>query len=328
MTSEQTREWVAPPNARLPDFIICGAMKCGTSTVHKLLNRHPRVYIPTREIHFFDIDDIFGHTDFYFQDKSRWVWPNIASNPQGYWAWYQSFFEQAPENCLLGEDSTFYLSSPKASLRISLQSKPIKTIICLRQPTLRAYSQYWHMLRTGRALFNFDDTLKYTPTYVLQQSMYLEQIRDFMEHIPRERIFFFILEEFLAEKEHTIKNLAHFLSLPYEEFPNNVLDTHSNKGRIPRSITLQVLKNRTFRSFGNVHYVNKLPFRPESMNKRGYFLSKLANKIYGKLNISNRRSTPVMNPSTRAFLDDFFQRELAGLGDIVGSDLEKLWFGN
>lgn len=61
MNYKKENEWVAPENVRLPDFIICGAMKCGTSTVHSLLNQHPYVYIPDPEINFFDIDDIFQH---------------------------------------------------------------------------------------------------------------------------------------------------------------------------------------------------------------------------------------------------------------------------
>ncbi len=324
MKSTEGHEWVAPENTRLPDFIICGAMKCGTSTVHTLLSKHPHIYIPRPEINFFDIDDIFQHTDFYFRGDSHWIWPNIADAPQDYWNWYQKLFDDAPEDCLIGEDSTCYLPSAKASYRISIQPKPIKTIICLRQPTRRAYSQYLHMLRTGRALFNFEDTIKFTPSYVIERSMYLDQVRQFMRHIRRERIFFFILEEFLANKERVIRNLARFLSLNYDDFPEGVLDTHANKATIPRNIELHAFKNRMLRSFGGMQYIDNLPFSVKT--KRSSFFARVVNGLHAIVNASRPRPIQKMDPATRRFLDRYFQKELQGLGDIVGIDLDQLWF--
>ena len=320
-------EWVAPENVRLPDFIICGAMKCGTSTVHALLDKHPSVYIPGEEIHFFDMDDVFQHSDFYFRGESHWTWPNVIDAPQDYWNWYQSFFKNAPESCLMGEDSTCYLPSAKAAYRISLQSKPIKVIICLRQPTRRAYSQYWHMLRTGRALFDFEDTIRFTPSYVLERSMYLNQIREFMKHIPKERIFFFVLEDFLANKECVVKDISEFLSLNYNDFPEGALDTYANRALIPRNIRLQVIKNRMFRSLGNTYYDEKLPFSVENLKGSSSFFTWFIGKLHNKINPLKSKATPRMAPATKEFLDKYFQRELEGLGDIVGIDLDKLWFG-
>ena len=258
-------------------------MKCGTSTVHTLLDAHPNVYIPASEVNFFDIDDIFQHSDFYFQGEGYWQWPNITDAPHDYWEWYQKFFEDASEGCLLGEDSTCYLPSLKAAYRISLQPKSIKTIICLRQPTRRAYSQYWHMLRTGRALYNFEDTIKFTPHYVLERSMYLNQIIEFTRHIPRERIFFFVFEEFLANKERVIRSLSNFLSLDYDDFPNDAFNTHSNKARLPRSIKLQFLKNRLMRSSGNTTYNNKLPYSVENVDSSPFYAMTI-NKLHDKIN--------------------------------------------
>jgi hypothetical protein len=326
MNGKKRQDWVAPADIRLPDFIICGAMKCGTSTVHALLNKHPHVYIPDSEINLFDIDDIFQHADFFLRRESHWVWPDISNNPMDYWEWYSRFFSDAPQNCLVGEDSTCYLPSARASYRISLQSKPIKTIICLRQPTSRAYSQYWHMLRTGRAIFNFEDTIKFTPHYVLERSMYLTQILEFMKNIPRERIFFFILEEFLEDKEATLRNLASFLSLSCEDFPENTLETHTNRAKIPRSIKLRALHNRMLRVSGSMSYMKKLPYSVD-MGNRDHLTARIFNKLQKIVNPSIAQAIPKIEDSTKDFLNQFFRRELEGLGDIVGADLDRLWFG-
>ena len=182
------------------------------------------------------------------------------------------------------------------------------------------------MLRTGRALFNFEDTIKYTPTYVLERSMYLNQIREFMEHIPRERIFFFILEDFLADKERTIRKMAEFLSLRYDDFPEGALDTHANRASFPKSIKLQVLKNRILRTFGNMSYEDRLPFSVENIARRRSFFARFVNIIHGLVNPSKPRPTPKMDIATKNFLDKFFQKELEGIENLVGADLNDLWF--
>ena len=77
MKSNIINYWIAPQDIRLPDFIICGAMKCGTTTVHGILNSHPDIGIPNTEINFFDIDDTLEHSDFIFHADGRWFFPDI-----------------------------------------------------------------------------------------------------------------------------------------------------------------------------------------------------------------------------------------------------------
>ena len=111
MKSNIINHWIAPQDLRLPDFIICGAMKCGTTTVHEILNSHPAIGIPNAEINFFDIDDTLEHSDFLFHAEGRWFFPDISENNRAYWKWYSRFFSEIPDVCLIGEDSTCYLAS-------------------------------------------------------------------------------------------------------------------------------------------------------------------------------------------------------------------------
>jgi len=319
--------WKAPQGIRIPDFIICGAMKCGTSTVHRILDCHPEIYIPDSEINFFDMDDHFEHSDFSIHANGRWFFPVISDKPETYWEWYSNFFSNAPISSLLGEDSTCYIASPNAPLRISLQEKPIKAIVCLRHPTKRAYSQYWHMLRTGRSMFSFEDTIRFTPHYVLSRSMYLQQIRTFLRHIPRDRVFFFILEEYLANKKEVAQRLVDFIGLSFKDLPDDALDVHSNKGRIPKFINLQTLKNRILRGYGNTHYVGKLPYSTPN-NMQDPKLLRAINRLCDIINPTVEAVIPKMNSHTKMFLDQFYQRELHGLNEIVGFNVTDLWFMN
>ncbi|MDA3918344.1 MAG: sulfotransferase domain-containing protein [Deltaproteobacteria bacterium] len=309
----------------MPDFIICGAMKCGTSTVHCLLDLHPKIFIPKSEVNFFDIDDILQHSDFFFRLKKKWCVPDITNDPNLYWDWYSNFFAEAPKNSIIGEDSTCYLSSWNAPMRISLQKKRIKVIICLRHPTKRAYSQYWHMLRTGRAIFNFEDTLRYNPHSVLDRSMYLNQIENLLMYINKKHVFFFILEEYLSDKKRISRKLFEFLNVSFDKLPATAFDIHSNKGIIPKNTNLQILKNKILRGYGNTMYRGKLPYNVPSA-KISSKITNLLNKLHNKINPIIDNKIPEMAPETKRFLDKLFERELDGINELIGSNVIDLWF--
>lgn len=325
MKNTRIQHWIAPSGVDVPDFIICGAMKCGTTTVHHVLGSHPHIFIPEGEINFFDMDDLYQHSDFLFREDNAWYAPDIADDPAAYWKWYSDFFSEAPGGSIIGEDSTCYLASPNAALRISLQRKPIKVIVCLRQPTNRAYSQYWHMLRSGRALFSFEDTIRYTPHYVLDRSMYLSQIENLLKHIPRERVFFFILEEYLADKASVARRLLEFLQVSFDDLPVDALSIHSNRGKYPKNVKVQAFKNRMLREYGNLSYAGKLPYKGP-VNKKTSFGPGLVNKLHKRFNPLLKMPEPEMKAETRRFLDRFFERELDGLDELAGTNVRELWF--
>ena len=54
-----------------PDFVIAGAMKCGTTTLHQMLAQHPDVFMADDELFYFDMDDIAQHPDFLFNKKDK-----------------------------------------------------------------------------------------------------------------------------------------------------------------------------------------------------------------------------------------------------------------
>lgn len=91
--------------------------------------------------------------------------------------------------------------------------------------------------------------------------MYLEQIKRLTQHIPQERIFFFVLEKFLADKRGTLSDLSDFLDIDINEFPANVEETYANKAQLPRYEVLETFTNRLLRSAGNSLYLDKLPFQ-------------------------------------------------------------------
>ena len=147
--------WVAPKGFKIPDFIICGAMKSGTTTLHHILNQHQNVFIPDRELGFFGIDNLVQHPDYSYFDGRIWYTQLIDDDPLHFWSWYSSHFNDALERRVVGGDSTTYLASEVAATRIGLQNKPIKLVVMLRNPTARAYSDYWHRVRLRQGHLEF-----------------------------------------------------------------------------------------------------------------------------------------------------------------------------
>ncbi len=109
--------------ARLPNFLIVGAAKCGTTSLHAYLAAHPQVFVPeVKEVAF------FGR-------ESAWV--------QGL-PWYEQHFSEAGLTPAVGEATPDYMFSEAAVKRIASTLPDVRAIVCLREPGARAYSHYLH----------------------------------------------------------------------------------------------------------------------------------------------------------------------------------------
>lgn len=321
-------EWIAPESSALPDFIISGAMKCGTTSLHDLLASHPRVYIPDDEINFFDIDDVFQHADFLRYKGAGWSYPSMIRSSEALWEWYSSKFNLYAQNGqIIGEDSTCYICSKKAFKRISSQKKIIKVIVCLRQPSKRAYSQYWHLVRTGRALHSFEDTIRLYPWMVLERSMFAEQIRSLLNFIDKSNVHFVVLEDFLDNRVERIGELSRFIGIDPSLFPPSAASTHANSAMVPKNLSMRLLFNRLVGAKSENKYALDMPhLKHAGAPLHSNNFTQILTKVHGKLNPLTSRRPPDMNPETRRFLDNVFLRENKGLSELIGIDTEQLWF--
>jgi hypothetical protein len=319
------KNWLAPEGIKIPDFIICGAMKSGTTTVHAILNKHPDIFIPDKEIHFYDMDNILQHPDFNHFDEENWDFNTIDNNPSGYWQWYASKFSEANVSQLIGEDSTTYLASEIAAKRIAFQKKTTKIIVMLRQPTARAYSQYWHMVRTGRAKYTFEDTLEYEPSSLLSRSLYREQIENLYKYIPKEQVKVIVFEEFLNDKAQSLANICQFLSVDVNRLPSDALDLHENMTTYPKFLRLELIKNRLFPRLGNTRYTEH--FQLEKDKSKKITFTRIFNFVFRKINPLVEVQPNKIKLSTKKFLDSFFIKELEGLNQLIDKNVYSLWFG-
>ncbi|MEM7312307.1 MAG: sulfotransferase domain-containing protein [Planctomycetota bacterium] len=200
------------PGARkLPDFIIIGSQKSGTTSLFDYLVQHPRIRGPlTKEIHYFDL--------------------NFTKSID----WYQAFF---PKECeITGEATPYYMHYPHSIRRISETLPSVKLFILLRNPVDRAYSAYQHQIWKKRETLSFPDALKHEAartdgefekldadeayyslnhhhfTY-LERGIYHTQIERCFEYFPREQVMIIESSTFYGDTEGTYAKALNFLGL-------------------------------------------------------------------------------------------------------------------
>ena len=292
--------------------------------VHAPASRQPpEHFIPAREIHFFDVDNLIQHPDFFFYDGRKWHYPSLDDGE--YWAWYRQFFKDAREDQLIGEDSTTYLASEVAPERIANAGKDIKIIIMLRDPAERAYSHYWHLVRTGRATQSFEETLQRHPASVLDRSLYERQILNVLRFIPRERVHVVLFEDFVKNVEPATRRTCDFLGVDASLIDVGRARSHANAGQWPRYQGLQLWRNRALRNKAKFKYRSHLVDQPGVAGSPSLAV-RLADKAHALVNPLQTAKRPRMRPETRAMLDDFFSVQNARLADIIGVELQGKWY--
>ena len=313
-------------HSRLPDFIIAGANKSGTSSLHHILSQHRRIFIPGRERHFFNMDDFQRLPTLHAYHRGKWWTKEFEDRLDHYLRWYTSYFEDAQENQLVGEDSATYLTSEKAPERISKVLPDAKIILMLRDPASRSYSHYWHRVRTGQAIFRFEDEIRLSPEYIIEGSLYKKHIGHFMKFFPSEKMLIILFEEFVNDTQKIIDQTCKFLDVPLELNVNEI-QTHQNPARLPRSIGLQLWRNRLLHRL--VLYRNWEQF-PEMPEAASFCLEKtllrIADRVHRLFNASRPARPPKMRSETRNFLNRYFARENEGLADLIGMDVNRYWY--
>lgn len=204
---------------RLPDFIIAGAPRSGTTWLYRLLDRHPDIYMAkplAPEPKFFLVDDLYRRG---LEHYSRTWFAGIESR----------------RRC--GEKSTNYLENPAAAERIARHLPEVKLIFILREPTSRAFSNYlWSRmngledqdfaaaleLEATREL-NVPERLRYArPHAYFSRGLYAKMLTPWIERFPRENLFVVRYEEIIHRPRLLARRLHLFLEVPSR--PGDCLD--------------------------------------------------------------------------------------------------------
>lgn len=214
----------------LPDFLIVGAMKAGTTTLAYHLNQHPGVFLPDKEIHFFDTDK------------------NYARGVQ----WYEDRFKQAGEGQIVGEKTPTYSYLPIVPQRIAKDLPNAKFLWIFRNPVDRTYSNYWHMVIGGSELLSFEEAIAKEPDRLKKslwygyrkRSVYVEQVERYLGYFSKSNMFFMFFEDLVDQTESEMRHVLGFLNIQ-ESFHSHELEK-KNSTFLPQSIYLQWIARKVF----------------------------------------------------------------------------------
>ena len=206
-----------PRTGALPDFVVIGGKKCGTTYLYHLLTRHPLVEpAAAKELHFFD-----AHFDLGLE-------------------WYRQCFLvprwEDGRRTITGEATPGYLPHPPAPERMARIIPQARLIALLRNPVDRTFSDYKQVTRKGRESRTFEEAMDYAnlenaPRKLLSKSIYVDQLVRWSEFFPREQMLVLKSEDFFEDPHRTLKAAFEFLGLPNWEFEaSEIVPKRRNKG--------------------------------------------------------------------------------------------------
>jgi len=276
----------------LPNLLIVGPPKSGTTSIRNILAQHPNVFAYPREIHFFD------------ENYEKGI------------GWYKKFFENVTGERIITEKTPSYFYDRDVPKRIKETLPDIKLLFILRNPIDRAYSHYWHNVRLGAEKRSFekaiDNEFKNYDTFEIKYrrfsahskdwekkdsnlfryagiSTYSVFLKKWLNYFDKKRVYFMLLENLQQEE---MDKLLEFFELEKFRF---VIKKY-NVGGAPKIILLTKI-NRT------IGYIPKV--------------SKFI------LHRFNRAKYPPMKKETRKYLQEYFESYNKELEKVTGLDLSK-----
>jgi hypothetical protein len=194
----------------LPNLIVIGAQKCGTSALHYYLGLHPEVQMSSpKELCFFMAPEDFDPDPFVSDPRERaliavdWNWSRGID-------WYAGHF--APGAAVRGEASPQYTSPwhPGVASRMAALIPDAKLIFLARDPVERIVSSYMHVRADGREWRSLDEAVGRPGNLYLERTRYASVLRPFLDAYPRSRLLLLRQEELLHRRRETMRRVFRF----------------------------------------------------------------------------------------------------------------------
>jgi len=294
----------------LPNFLIVGAAKSGTSSLYHYLNEHPEIFLPARkELRFFS------------QMKANFKGPGddklnktiIKSIEE-----YSKFYIPVKNEKAIGDVSPDYLYFFKNAIpNIRKILIDPKIIIILRNPIDRAFSHYLHFVRDGREKLSFEEALAAEDNrkalnwewawYYKDVGFYYNQVKAYLENFSEVKVYLY--DDLKKDPLSLVQDIYRFLGVDDSFIPKSIGEKFNVSG---------VPKNKFLHEFLRKPNAIKSTLRPlarlvlPDKETRERFLRKLLQKNLKK---------PEMKPETRDYLKRLYKEDILKLQDLIKRDL-------
>ena len=288
----------------LPNFIIGGASRCGTTTLYHMLSQHPSIFMPAQK-----------ELLFFYKDSNY-------SQGQGS---YEKNFSLAKAGQVIGEASPPYFhhgitvnkegnhqwnEEDDSVSRIASMAPDAKIILSLRNPIARVQSQIWKNIWQGNETSaSFSESImeeingKRDPADSslcwIYKNRYSIHVKHWLKHFPRENILFLVFEEWTSNPELALREIESFLGIDPMPFKQEDAAVR-NEGRSTRSSITKVI----------MPIARKLP---------------LLRGLYKR--VATKRGYPEPDENIKSLLAEYFDDDIKALETLIGRDL-SIWKNN
>tara|TARA_B100001175_G_C19468104_1_gene620236 strand:- start:554 stop:1462 length:909 start_codon:yes stop_codon:yes gene_type:complete len=295
---------------RLPNFLIVGAAKSGTSSLHNYLHEHPEVFMPSYNREGMKVKE----PRFLIKDLVQHRLHNGVWNFEE----YQSLFSDVREEKVIGESTVLYLYYYQHAIKNIKYylGEEVKIIIMLRNPIDRAYSAFQHVSRGLKETNSFEESLEIekgrleretnlTPMVMYKEmGMYYSMVKAYKDSFKNIHIVF------------------------YEDFRDNIaLEMNKVYSFLGISKDINVNLNKRY-NVGGKKWKNKKSkhfFMKDNWAKsilKSITPKKIRQEIRNKLVNLSTKEVEEMKKETRKMLNNYFQEDIKKLSELLNKDLQ------
>lgn len=273
---------------RLPNFLIIGAAKSGTSSLYRWLRSHPQVFMsPTKETNYFAWSAEAGAA----APADRYPVRTASA--------YRALFDGAGDAVAVGEASPRYLIEPKAAARIAAELPDVRLVACLRHPVERALSGYWMQVRKGRIAEDAARHFDHRDPFVAE-SCYAANLGRYFERFERERIHVVLFDDLTEAPAASLATLCNFLGIDPRAHPAPL--ARDNPGWVPGIADAEALRS------------NRLL---QTLAPKG----STARSVLARVAKWARRPPPEIPPEHKRALARLFDEDIEATARLIGRDL-------
>lgn len=298
----------------MPNFLIIGAPKSGTTSLAQYLGQHPEVYIsPKKEPYFFAFEN--EQVDFLgpgIQGKDHIINSAVVVDLEE----YLRLFQGVSNEVAIGEASTLYLAFPKAAERIKYHIPDVKLIAILRDPADRAYSGFMHSLRDNcepiadfaQALAAEEERIKlnWGPLWRYQElGFYYRQLKVYFELFDSHQIKVYLYEDLVNNRSCLLRDVFDFMGVDQDFIPDT--SAKYNVTGIPKNKLLHEFLSKPNLITTSVKYLIPRPLR-----------QKLINDIR-----NSNLAKPQLTQPLRQQLISIYREDILNLQELIQRDLSE-----
>lgn len=283
----------------LPNFLVIGAEKAGTTWLYEVLRQHPHVFLPdTKELCYFNRLDSNLQVSDYFHRLDR--------------SWYEEFFSEHRNQPAIGDVSPMYLCDDAAPARIAATLPGAKLIAILRDPVERAHSHYWMARNKEHLTESFAEVIARKDEAVIKRGLYGEQLEVYFSLFSPSQILILIFEEVMADRREALARVCRFIGVDEDGLSDANLDESVNPATAYRSAWLY---NASVTLATRFRQSALLAWLPRLLKKTGF------NAKVKSLNAVDFRKPP-LTEEERAALRQYYAGDRERLERLLGRKIE------